>query len=421
MLMNKKFDIAIVGAGPAGMAAALSAFNEGVKSIVIIERDDKIGGILNQCIHNGFGLHRFSKELAGPEYANMDIVALKDTSVTVLKNTMVTSVNENKTVSCMNGQDGCLDIEAKAVILAMGCRERPRGALNTPGGRCSGVFTAGSAQKLINIGGYAIGKEVVILGSGDIGLIMARRMTLEGAHVKGVFEIMPYSNGLKRNIVQCLDDYNIPLKTSCTVTEIHGDRRLEGVVVADVDENLLPIEKTKQYIKCDTLLLSVGLIPENELTMGAGITIDKRTKGAQVNQYRQTSVKGIFACGNVLHVHDLVDYVSEESFTAGKAAALYIKGKTFDENDITVINKDEISYTVPQYVNTHQMHEDIRFYMRVKSVVENKTVVALLNGEEIAHKKQNKFLPGEMIDITVPKDKLDAKTGILEFCTIDNA
>ena len=402
------------------MAAALSAYNEGVQSIAVIERDNKLGGILNQCIHNGFGLHRFSEELAGPEYANKDITALIDTPVEILTNTTVLTVSNEKKITCINDTEGRFEIKANAIVLAMGCRERPRGALNTPGGRCSGVFTAGCAQKLVNIGGYSVGKEVVILGSGDIGLIMARRMTLEGAHVKGVFEIMPYSNGLKRNIVQCLDDYGIPLTTSCTVTQIHGDRRLEGVSVAMVDEKLQPIEGSMKYIECDTLLLSVGLIPENELSADVGIALDKRTKGAEVNQYRQTNIEGIFACGNVLHVHDLVDYVSEESFTAGKSAALYVKGKRFTEKDIEVINKDDISYTVPQYLNTDSLDEDIRFYMRVKNVLENKNIVALLNGEKIAVKKQKKFLPGEMIDIIISKEKLNGEKGVLEFRTVDN-
>ena len=326
MTLRMKKDLVIVGGGPAGMAAAVAAYEAGVKDLVILEREDSLGGILKQCIHNGFGLHRFGEELTGPEYAYRYEKQVKDLEIPFMTDTMVIEISPDKVVTAMNKENGIFYIDAKAVILAMGCRERPRGALNTPGTRPAGVYTAGTAQKYVNMKGYMPGKEVVILGSGDIGLIMARRMTLEGAKVHAVCELMPYSGGLARNIEQCLNDFGIPLKLSHTVVDIHGKDRLTGVTIARVDENRRPIPGTEEYIACDTLLLSCGLIPENELTRGAGIAIDRVTNGAVVDGGRETDIPGVFACGNVLHVHDLVDFVSEEAVIAGRAAYDYING-----------------------------------------------------------------------------------------------
>lgn len=329
----KHCDIVIIGGGPAGLAAAISAKENGIENILILERDRELGGILNQCIHNGFGLHTFKEELTGPEYAARFIDEARKMEIPYKLNTMVTNVTPDKIVTAMNREEGLFEIKAKSVILAMGCRERTRGALNIPGYRPAGIFTAGTAQRLVNMEGYLPGREVVILGSGDIGLIMARRMTLEGAKVKVVAEIMPYSGGLKRNIVQCLDDYNIPLKLSHTVVEIKGKERVEGVVLAQVDEDLQPIPGTETEYSCDTLLLSVGLIPENELSANAGVKISKATSGAEVNESLETNIEGIFACGNVVHVHDLVDFVSEEAKAAGRNAANYVKERKSSTSD----------------------------------------------------------------------------------------
>ncbi|HPZ53253.1 MAG TPA: NAD(P)/FAD-dependent oxidoreductase, partial [Clostridia bacterium] len=325
-------DLVIIGRGPAGMAAAVSAYGKGIRDLLIIERDESLGGILQQCIHNGFGLHMFKEELTGPEYAWRYEKMILDLGIPFKLNSMVVDISKDKVITYVNEEEGEVKIKAKAIILAMGCRERSRGALNIPGTRPAGIYTAGTAQKFINMMGLMVGRQVVILGSGDIGLIMARRMTLEGASVKAVCEIMPYSSGLARNIVQCLDDFNIPLKLGHTVTKIHGKDRLEGVTISKVDENRRPIPGTEEYIECDTLLLSVGLIPENELTKGMGIELDGSTRGAVVDQNRETSLEGVFSCGNVLHVHDLVDYVSEEAYIAGKAAARYIKGERVKNN-----------------------------------------------------------------------------------------
>lgn len=413
--MKKNYDLIIIGAGPAGLAGAIAAKENGIDDILLIERDIRLGGILNQCIHNGFGLHRFNEELTGSEYANKDIKKIEEYNIDYLLDTMVINLESDKTVHFINKDLGYVTMKPKAVIIATGCRERTRGALNIAGSRPSGIFTAGTAQRFINMEGYMVGKEVVILGSGDIGLIMARRMTLEGANVKCVLEVMPYSGGLQRNIVQCLDDYDIPLKLSHTVVSTHGRDRLEGVTIAKVDENREPIKETYEYIPCDTLLLSVGLIPENEITKMAGVELDPRVKGAYVMQNRQTSVDGIFACGNVLQVHDLVDFVSNEGFIAGKGAAEYINGKVLNTTDIITKPNAPISYIVPQKICSKDISEDITMYMRVNRIASKGHISAKLNGKEIAKKQQVKFLPGEMINFKINKDLLEGQTGELSF------
>jgi NADPH-dependent 2,4-dienoyl-CoA reductase/sulfur reductase-like enzyme len=404
--------LVIIGGGPAGMAAAVAAYDAGIRDILVLERDKSLGGILNQCIHNGFGLHRFKEELTGPEYAYRYEIEVRKRNIEFKLNTMVIDVSDKKIVSAMNSEDGAFQIQAESIILAMGCRERPKGALNIAGMRPSGIFTAGTAQKFVNIDGYMPGKKVVILGSGDIGLIMARRMTLEGAKVEAVCELMPYSGGLARNIEQCLNDFNIPLMLSHTVVEIHGKERVCGVTIARVDEKRKPIPETRQYIECDTLLLSCGLIPENELTKGAGIEIDRITNGAIVNQDRQTDIEGVFACGNVLHVHDLVDYVSEEAEIAGRAAAEYLSGKKNDGTDISIITDGKIRYTVPQRINTKK---DVTVYFRVSDVYRNARIV-VKDGEKILiNKKKQKVAPGEMETVTLKAAQLADTCGVLAF------
>ena len=405
--MEKK-QLVIIGGGPAGLAAAVSAYDNGIRDMIILERDRGLGGILTQCIHNGFGLHRFGEELTGPEYAWRYEEMVRERGIEVMTDTMVLDVAEGRKVTAMNSERGVFEIEAGAIILAMGCRERPRGALNIAGTRPAGIFTAGTAQKFVNIKGYMPGKEVVILGSGDIGLIMARRMTLEGAKVHAVCELMPYSGGLARNIEQCLNDFGIPLKLSHTVVEIHGRERVEGVTIAKVDENRRPIAETREYIPCDTLLLSCGLIPENELTRGAGIDIDGKTNGAVVDQDRQTSMEGVFACGNVLHVHDLVDYVSAEAEIAGRAAAEYIKGNGRQKADVTVVTDGKVRYTVPQSIRSDA---DAEIYFRVADVYRNVTLTVKDGDEVLYTAKKIKMAPGEMESVKVKKEALAGRSG----------
>ena len=398
-------DIVVIGGGPAGMAAAVAAFDRGAKDVVILDRDDDIGGILRQCIHNGFGLHKLGRELTGPEYAAVYKKMVEERGIKVYYETMVTDLTSDKVVTASN-REGILKIKAKAVILAMGCRERSRGALNISGKRPAGVYSAGTAQKLMNCEGYAVGKRAVILGSGDIGLIMARRMSLEGAKVEAVCELMPYSGGLTRNIVQCLEDFGIPLYLSTTVCEIHGDRRLEGVTIAEVDENRRVIEETKRYIPCDTLLLSVGLIPENELTRAAGIPIDPITNGAIVDENRETRVKGIFACGNVLQVHDLVDYVSDEAEIAGNAAAELVLEGEGEAEGIETQAGNGVRYVLPQCISNRD--EEVALFMRVTKPF-GKVRFAVRSGDEIlATAVRLKAAPGEMEKIVVKADKLAA-------------
>lgn len=414
-----KRDIVIIGAGPAGMAAAVAAYESGVKDILLLERDCEAGGILNQCIHNGFGLHRFGEELTGPEYAGRFIDMLKDTSVTLQLGTTVLNI-ENKIVSAVSVENGFEQIEAKAIILAMGCRERNRGPIFVPGDRGRGVFTAGAAQRYLNIEGYLVGKRVVILGSGDIGLIMARRMTLEGAKVLAVSEIMPYTNGLSRNVAQCLEDFGIPLYLSHTVTKVLGKNSLEGIVLSQVGADMKPIEGTEKYFECDTLLLSVGLVPENELTRQAGIELDNRTKGATVGEDMQTSEEGVFACGNVLHVHDLVDYVSAESERAGRSAAKYIlSGGNAEGEAIPVKNGADINYTVPQRINVANVEKGVDIFMRVRKKMESADIVVESEGEKIASFPRKFLAPAEMQKITLPKVLLERAHGSITVSAIE--
>ena len=401
-------DLVIVGGGPAGMAAAVAAYDAGCKDVVILDREPELGGILMQCIHNGFGLHKLGQELTGPEYAAVYVNKVKERNIKVYAETMVTAVSPEKVVTAQNRQ-GILKIQAKAVILAMGCRERSRGALNISGSRCAGIYSAGTAQKLVNCMGYQVGKRVVILGSGDIGLIMARRMSFEGAKVEAVCEVMPYSGGLTRNIVQCLEDFGIPLYLSTTVVQIHGKERLEGVTIAQVDERRRPIEETKRYIPCDTLLLSVGLIPENELTRSAGIPMDPITNGAMVDEHCQTAVPGIFACGNVLHVHDLVDYVSDEAERAGKGAVDYIGGLGEEKTAMATKPGYGVRYVLPQTIHTTE--EDVTLFLRVAQPFGKVKFTVAADDKVLAVAKRLRAAPGEMEKITVKKEMLQGITG----------
>ncbi|MBO5973142.1 MAG: FAD-dependent oxidoreductase [Clostridia bacterium] len=398
-------DIVIVGGGPAGMAAAVAAYDAGVKDVVILDREPQLGGILMQCVHNGFGLHKLGRELTGPEYAYEYAQQVRARGIKVYSDTTVTGITADKLVTATSCC-GILKIRAKAVVLARGCRERSRGALNICGTRPAGVYSAGTAQKLINCDGYMVGRRAVILGSGDIGLIMARRMTLQGAKVEAVCEIMPYSGGLTRNIVQCLEDYGIPLFLSTTVCEIHGRDRVEGVTVAQVDADRNPIESTKRYIPCDTLLLSCGLIPENELSLGAGVELDKVTGGAVVDQHRQTSREGIFACGNVLQVHDLVDHVSDEAEIAGAFAADYVLGRRASGRYATAKAGSGVRYVLPQRVALSG--EQVSLYLRVREPAQKVDLVVRSGGRVIKTFPRIKIAPGEMERLDLPMSLIDA-------------
>jgi len=403
-----KTDVCVIGAGPAGLAAALSAYENGAKNILILERGTQPGGILNQCIHNGFGLHYFGEELTGPEYAQRFIDLVEQTDIQLKTDTMVLEITKDRTVYAVSPAEGFMEIEAKSIVLAMGCRERTRGAIQIPGNRPAGVFTAGSAQYYVNILGHSIGKHVVILGSGDIGLIMARRMTLEGAKVHACVELMPYSNGLTRNVVQCLNDYDIPLYLAHTITKINGKNRVESVEICQVDENRRPIPETKKVIPCDTVLLSVGLIPENEVSKTAGVSLDSRTGGMIVDETMETTVPGIFACGNAVHVHDLVDFVTKEAMRAGKAAANFVnETKEVSRKFIELKNGDGVSYTVPQHVSA-DCSASVDVFFRVRQPMKKANITVVSNNTVLQSVTRTNLVPGEMQTITLSSDQLSS-------------